>query len=242
MQISTQNKTVKKAIGAAVAVLLLLSSIQCDSIHDLPKRWVISESGLIIRKMPNVKSEKLGLLQARDKVYLQNTQKDKVTIGGFSGNWVQIVHENEKKEQLTGWVFDAWLTDTEPTGEISNSFPEKFYTYAGWYSKDPQYETNGSECTGVMVIFTAKGLKIWDCENETKEFCVVRYIEKVGDEYHIHCDPLVPVTYLKNIEEYNTMDTAFSPLNKVTLGWLNDVSENQQSRFFLNGVTFYHGN
>jgi hypothetical protein len=61
---------------------------------------------LALRDKPDAKKGvRLAQIPHGAKVYLENCEKERVTIDGRAGRWCMVTYNDQ-----TGWVFDAWLT------------------------------------------------------------------------------------------------------------------------------------
>jgi len=93
---------------------------------------VVAINGLSVRAQPNLKGEKLLVLNTKDKVIVIDTldgNSNTETIFGFSGRWVLIKTPND----VNGYVFDSFLS-TLPYVTVMTSHKTKSSTYEHVYS------------------------------------------------------------------------------------------------------------
>lgn len=105
-------------------LLALLSAAlhaqNCD--YRFPAR-VIAQSGLSLRAAPNLNSDILKVLPARSKVQVCEPASQ-ATIDGLKGHW-----RPARFNDLEGYLFDAYLTVQEQSGEVKEASSENNCRY-----------------------------------------------------------------------------------------------------------------
>lgn len=79
--------------------------------------YVNSSEGLRVRKEPDVESERISLLNNKEKVLVIDKDKNEYTIDGIRGNWFLI-----KTDEITGWVFSGYLVTEIADNDLLDSF------------------------------------------------------------------------------------------------------------------------
>ncbi len=79
-------------------------------------KYISSENGLILREKPSINSKKLFVIPYKDKINVISTTNiplslhDNILNTTINGNWVKVEYK-----QLSGYVFDGYLSETIPT-------------------------------------------------------------------------------------------------------------------------------
>lgn len=78
---------------------------------------VCTIQGLRIRREPSLETDILGLLDRNEHVKVLAVSKNKLTVDGMTGPWLEVEFSGGK---LTGWVFSGYITtDNEQLALLS---------------------------------------------------------------------------------------------------------------------------
>ncbi|MBN1524302.1 MAG: SH3 domain-containing protein [Spirochaetales bacterium] len=92
---------------------------------------VSAKEGLRLRSGPNTQSTALKLIPYADEVTVIGTDRETEIIGGVKGKWANVVWEKntiQERKRLTGWVFDAFLSEQV---EVTPEFVRSQITFTG---------------------------------------------------------------------------------------------------------------
>ena len=76
--------------------------------------YVNTTAGLRVRNIPNIESERIGLLENFTKVNIIKEENEIVYINGIEGKWVYI------NSPIEGWIFNGYLINTLNNNVESN--------------------------------------------------------------------------------------------------------------------------
>jgi uncharacterized protein YgiM (DUF1202 family) len=99
---------------------------------------IISGDYVNLREKPSLDSKVIKQLRITSRVKVLRSSEEKIDIKGESGHWVYVAsttYQNEKGENLRGWVFDTYIADVSQFNKI-DSF--KNLSLCGWLTGDAE--------------------------------------------------------------------------------------------------------
>lgn len=104
------NKKIFHRIPCIILMMicLMFSNGFCKGNND-DFAYVLTNSGLILREKPDVKSKGIILISYNSKVKILNKQIKDDFINGLKASWYQVIYNNK-----SGYVFSAFLTEFKP--------------------------------------------------------------------------------------------------------------------------------
>ena len=179
-----------KTAGIAVLSLFLLTSGKSHATKKMPDntyRWVISETGLVMRNAPSLHGKKTGLIPYKAKVKLIEEESVFISIQGVSGKWSKVAYQ-----AAYAWVFGGYLSERPVEGKVLYGLNPGLAT-VGWTSK-----LKNAPCGAEGSLFfdnNGKGF-YFHCGEKLKVYCAVNFIIKNEDHHYVKCNPLVPIAKL----------------------------------------------
>ena len=110
-----------KQLTITIAIILLILQVgksddfSCTNMDH--KQRVISENGLFIRSEPNIKSQPLFSVPFWGIVDVCRVSQGLDTINNIVGNWRKVKYQN-----ITGYMFDGYLTYSDSTVDKQKNF------------------------------------------------------------------------------------------------------------------------
>lgn len=99
----------RRFLFASVMLLAVLSTSCGEKAPAGKEMYVSARSGLVVRKTPDAKGERIGLIAHGGKVVVVGQEGGDVTIAGKTGKWSKIKFKGQD-----AFVFGGFLNETKP--------------------------------------------------------------------------------------------------------------------------------
>ncbi|MBT6160174.1 MAG: SH3 domain-containing protein [Flavobacteriaceae bacterium] len=106
-----------------IPILFLICSLMMTEVAAQKIVYINAKSGLNVRATPDLNGDKIAKLEYATKVIIRNQTRQSMTVEDegktISGEWVEIIFETPRREEMYGFVFDGYLSKLKPV------FPEE---------------------------------------------------------------------------------------------------------------------